>query len=288
MVPEDLVTQESPPDPVTEDQVATVPSSGQPATDTADSDAEQARKWFEEDDAASEPAAPAENAEPAPEEPAEPAAKTDTSAAPEKPAAEPAPAKPSPAPVDALPSAFDYDAVMQKAIASIPSKLKVGDKDVDVGAFVADFPEAPAIMASVASHIVQQVVGPMLPVFQAIQEQQFRNAFLEQVEAKVPDVRQVASSQEFRAWVDQQPKPLQKMARSDDVESAVFVLNQYAATKKPAAPTKPTARPSAPTNPAFERRKAALAGILGGKVAARSASGPDKNDYRAAFEEDDD
>lgn len=281
MVPEDITTAE-PEAPA----VAEEPTSAEAST-AADAEAEaEATAWFNED--------PAEPAEETPEtaetsaEEATPAPTTPPTATPaaEKSADKATPeAAPESEPDSSAPIVFDFQAAAQRVIADIPAKLTVGGKEVDVSAFVADFPEAPAVIANVASRIVEQAVAPWLPMLQEMQARQRHESFIQQVAAKVPDVRQVTASKEFFEWVGRQPKQLQEMASQNDVDSAVFVLNQYAAAKKPTA-LKLVPRQAAPAvNPAFEKKKATLASTLGGKTSAR-ASGPDKNDYDAAFNED--
>lgn len=279
-----------------------------PSSNAEDEAARQAREWFNEDPATPEaPAAEAPAAD-TDEDDAEPAAvaqdvDADTDAAPAaadpEPAAAPMPPKPPPAvnnddkPVPTPAPApqrqvgqFDIDAAAQRAISELPGKVKIGDHDVDITGYLKDFPETPAIVAAVAGRIVQQAIGPLLPMLQQMQEQRAYDDFMGKVVAKVPNAGEIVATKEFQNWVRSQPRQLQEMASSDDPEAAVFVLKAYNGGRRPARQA-PQATPAAvPPSPAFDRRKAIHAGTLGGKPAARGVSTPAAQTYKAAFNED--
>ena len=266
-----------------------VPPPETPETDE-DAVAAQARAWFNGDDDEPTPAAPPADDTP----PAADAAADDQAGkpAPENPAAATEKAEaPPPAekPPTQGPAQFDFQAVVQKSLANIPAKIKVGDEEIDVTPFLKDFHEAPAVVGHVIAEVLQQTVGPFMQMMQEMRERQAREYFFDQVAEKVPDVRKVAARPEFQAWVQQQPERFRQIAADPDVDSAVFVLNQYAAVRRDtAAPARPPPRqaPPPPPSPAFDRRKAALASTLGGKPAPRTNGAVNRNDYKTAFDED--
>jgi hypothetical protein len=286
MAPDDTTTQA--PEPETADTAEAVSD----VQTEEDKEAAEVTAWFNEDPPV-DPTAPAlaeSAAADADEDDApEPEAPADAKPAAPAPVKGEAPAKVTPPPAepetavsaDTVFYAFDLSA----AVKDLPKTLKVEGKDIDIGTLVTDFPEIAPLAATIAERIVQQRLAPILPMIEAMQARQQNEAFLDAVAEKVPDVRQVVGTKAFREWVDRQPVPLQKLAKSDDVDSAAFVLAQYATARKTGKPA--TQHPAPPASPAFEKRKAATLGTLAGKTSARTGpASPDPQDYKNAFNED--
>lgn len=210
--------------------------------------------------------------------------------------AKPQDGKPAGAAADAdgsreLPSPWDLDAAVGKALAEpMPDKVKVGDSEVDVKQFLADFPEVQAVAATMARRVVEQVLEPILPaihVANQVQAERYHAAFMGEVDGKFPGASEAARSPEFKGWIAKQPKPIQDMASVYDVDSAVFVLQQFRAAVPAAGQGngKPP-RQAPPASPAFQRRKEALAGTMSGKPATPGAGDTPAEDYESAFNED--
>ena len=58
-------------------------------------------------------------------------------------------------------------------------------------------------------------------------EQSYRDAQYKILEAQHPDWKNVAASQEFGAWIKQQPKGVQTLIESEDAADAAYLLNLY-------------------------------------------------------------
>lgn len=216
----------------------------------------------------------------------------DTAAAPAKPPTPP----PAPPAADDTPQTapsaitFDFDAIASEAM-KLPDKVKVGDTEVDVKTFAADFPEVLATITHSTRRAVEEYhkrVAPYLEFVQAQYADRQRDQLLSAVTREVgEDARAVGDSAEFADWLKAQPKALQQMAIEPDVKSAVFVMKAYRA-ENPRPNAAPANRASAApaASPAFDRRKGALMGTVGGKATPKKSGVGAQDDYISAFNED--
>lgn len=273
-------------------------------------EADEADKAFAEDDDAGEAAGvdagaddddapPADDTPDGPtDEPTDDGKPKDEPPTPEakknEPPTPPAPPKADPPPPQAethtAPASltFDFDAIANEAM-RLPDKVKVGDTEVDVKTFASDFPEVLATITHSTRRAVEEYhkrVAPYLEFVQAQYADRQRDQLLSAVTREVgEDARAVGDSPEFAEWLKAQPRALQQMALEPDVKSAAFVLKAYRAEKpREAAQAKPPAPPAA--SPAFDKRKGALMGTVGGKATPKRAGAGNQDDYLSAFNED--
>lgn len=272
-------------------------------------EADEADKAFAEDDGAGEAAgvdagADDDDTPPADDTPDGPTGETtddgkpkDEPPAPEakknEPPPPPAPPKTDPPPQNETKTApasltFDFDAIANEAM-RLPDKVKVGDTEVDVKTFASDFPEVLATITHSTRRAVEEYhkrVAPYLEFVQAQYADRQRDQLLSAVTREVgEDARAVGDSPEFADWLKAQPRALQQMALEPDVKSAVFVLKAYRAEKpREAAQAKAPAPPAA--SPAFDKRKGALMGTVGGKATPKRTGAGNQDDYLSAFNED--
>lgn len=256
--------------------------------DTAGGDAGTGDDAADADDATPNdtPDEPTDDDKPNDATPAPDAKKDEPPTPPQPPKGEPPPqAETNTAPASLT---FDFDAIANDAM-RLPDKVKVGDTEVDVKTFAADFPEVLATITHSTRRAVEEYhkrVAPYLEFVQAQYADRQRDQLLSAVTREVgEDARAVGDSPEFAEWLKVQPKALQQMALEPDVKSAVFVMKAYRAEKpRPAAaPAKPSAPP---TSPAFDKRKGALMGTVGGKATPKKSDVGAQDDYLSAFNED--
>lgn len=255
----------------------------QAAEDKADQ-REAAAATEEDDGAADEGAQDTEEQPEAPADAEERAEKPDT--AKEK-APDQAPATPEP---DAASRrVFNTDRLIADAVAAIPEKVKVGDKEVPTAEFLKDFPEVKAVVAAMAADMIERAVGPVVQYVNQQMARQKHDTFMGALEEQMPGARRVVATKDFGVWMAKQPDTIKQMARVSDVSSASVVLKLYRA-ENPGAFQRPGPSAAAeppPPNPVHERKKMALVGTLGTRPTS-STKAPrraDPNDYRKAFNE---
>jgi hypothetical protein len=181
---------------------------------------------------------------------------------------------------------IDLSTAVAEVMAELPEDFEFNGKKFDIKGMTGDFEDIMAMSAYMAQQIVQKAMGPVMPVVRDLGQQRAADAFFGRLEAKVPGARQTAAAPEFQQWLQGQPKAIQGMASSDDIEDAAYVLSLYAPNREK-APAKRVAAPAGKKPEAVVRKQRALTGSLrNGNTGKRRARRVDMNDYDGSFDEE--
>ena len=108
-----------------------------------------------------------------------------------------------------------------------------GVTDAEWESMKEDFPEIAsgfdARLRSVTAQYeqqIQQLQAAINPIQEQARSSQ-RNMQLEQLAQQHPDWQDIAGSQEFRSWVNEQPRPVQQLIESEDAAEAAYLISTY-------------------------------------------------------------
>lgn len=165
-----------------------------------------------------------------------------------------------------------------------------GMSDADWKDLQENFPEIARAMEYKLGSIKDQYateVNSLREQLVPIQQQQQDNFISTQyavLSAKHPDYQELVTSDEFGAWLIQQPAPVRNLVESDEASDAVWLLDTYKQSSQQAAPAAQDARE---LNRLQEKRSRQLsqARSVGTSRSSRSQGNmPPSDDYEAAFE----
>jgi hypothetical protein len=175
-------------------------------------------------------------------------------------------------------------------------KVKMGDADVDLKQFFTDYPDefnvitATAMQAGkqMAEEAVSKIMESMVKAsdIQDIRNEIAHRSFMEEVMRSHADVHDVIKSDGFKAFMEKQPKGVQKMANSSDPADAKFILDAYKESIGKANSVKKTQE----AKEAKERKDALLddTDTSSGSDRKKNTTQDNKNDFNAGWDETED
>lgn len=174
----------------------------------------------------------------------------------------------------------------------LPEEIVIGNDTVDLKALKEAYPEdfsSIKVLAGItASKIAQKMIdeggyvkaADIQETMQGFQNEITRLRFLDTVRDAHPDVNTVRKSPEFKAWVEAQPKHMQRLANSWDADDAVAILDAYKESEAKKAAEK--------HDKGLKDKKEKKDGLMSDGVrkktsAPKTGDDDDKNDFEGGF-----
>ena len=174
----------------------------------------------------------------------------------------------------------------------LPDEIVIGNDTVNLKALKEDYPEdfsSIKVLAGItASKIAQKMIddggyvkaADIQETMQGFQNEIIRLRFLDTVRDAHPDVNTVRKSPEFKAWVEAQPKHMQRLANSWDADDAIAILDAYKESEAKKAAEK--------HDKGLKDKKEKKDGLMSDGVrkktsAPKTGDDDDKNDFEGGF-----
>lgn len=179
-----------------------------------------------------------------------------------------------------------------KAQAPVDEDAPEGISDKDWADLRNDMPELATAIESRFANMQRQLdnaLGQATEPIRRFEDQRRHEAFQSAeaaVEAAHPGWKNTVNTPEFRSWLVAQPSEVQQMTRSDDANSASYLLDLYERANGTAAQKdEPAGDPPADVSAIKEQRERRLRDATGiaGRSGQAGQSGP-PDDFEAAFE----